>query len=342
MNFSMNKIVAFAVVISIVMSSCVSTKKYQELESKRKSCEADYGKLQGDFNKLKSSSDEQASLLAINKAKVDQLSKDTAELGQRYGSMQQAYALLDKNYNELVRQHQASLAGNEDETAKILKELKKTQLDLLKREDSLALLEKEYVAKKAALEQMSKDFSGAQSKLSENEIEFEKLKRELKLKDSIMNALRNSVAEALVGFEKEGLSVSMKNGRVYVSMEEKLLFPSGSFAVNPRGKEAIIKLAKVLETKTDISILVEGHTDTIPYKANASIDDNWDLSAKRATSIVRIIQQNSKINPTKVIASGRGEFVPIESNNTKEGRAKNRRTEIILMPDLDKIYQMVK
>jgi chemotaxis protein MotB len=165
---------------------------------------------------------------------------------------------------------------------------------------------------------------------------------ELKSKDSMMNSLKNSVADALIGFKNEGLTVTRKAGRVYVSMDEKLLFPSGSFAINPRGKEALVKLAKLLENKQDINIIVEGHTDTIPYKANGNIDDNWDLSAKRATTIVRIFQQNSKINPLRITAAGRGEFLPIESNNTKEGRAKNRRTEIILMPDLDKLYQIVQ
>jgi chemotaxis protein MotB len=125
-------------------------------------------------------------------------------------------------------------------------------------------------------------------------------------------------------------------------MDNKLMFASGSFELNPKGQSALEKLADVLVDNKDINILVEGHTDSVPYGGSGKLVDNWDLSAKRATSIVRILTKDSKIDPAKITAAGRGEFSPIESNATPEGRAKNRRTEIILMPDLSKLYEIVK
>jgi len=204
----------------------------------------------------------------------------------------------------------------------------------MQREDSLAILEKEFVAKKNALDLLSQQ-------LAEKDYAYQQMRDELNRKDSAMNALRNSVSEALVGFENDGLTISRKNGRVYVSMENKLLFPSGSFTINPKGADAIRKLAKVLEKHPDIRILVEGHTDNVPYSGKGNLSDNWDLSAKRATSIVRIFTANSSVDPERITAAGRGEFSPIAPNNTPEGRSKNRRTEIILVPDLSKLYRIV-
>jgi len=195
-------------------------------------------------------------------------------------------------------------------------------------------LEKEFYAKKSALDLLSQQ-------LAEKTAAYAKLRSELARKDSSMNALRNSIAKALLEFENDGLTITRKNGRVYVSMENKLLFSSGSFVINPKGADAIQKLAKVLESHPDIKILVEGHTDNVPYGGKGNLSDNWDLSAKRATSIVRILTSSSTIVPERITAAGRGEFAPIASNDTAEGRAKNRRTEIILVPDLSKLYEIV-
>jgi chemotaxis protein MotB len=152
--------------------------------------------------------------------------------------------------------------------------------------------------------------------------------------------LRKKMADALVGFNSNELSVFTKNGKVYVSLQENLLFPSGSAVVNPKGKEALGKLAQVLNTNPDISIMIEGHTDSIPIKGR--YEDNWALSVARATAIVRILANTYKVEPERISASGRSKYEPVDSNETAEGRAKNRRTEIILAPKLDELMKLLE
>ena len=160
-------------------------------------------------------------------------------------------------------------------------------------------------------------------------------------KDQQINNLRDAVSKALLGFRDKGLSIQMKNGKVYVSMDEKLLFASGSWTVNPQGREAIYELGNVMAQNPDIHIMVEGHTDNVPLRGKGDIKDNWDLSTKRATSIVRLLLENSNIDPSRVSACGRSEYMPLADNDSPENRAKNRRTEIILTPDLDELFQVI-
>lgn len=164
----------------------------------------------------------------------------------------------------------------------------------------------------------------------------------LKQKDEAVNALKKKVSDALLGFEGKGLTITQKNGKVYVSMEESLLFQSGKWAVEPKGVEVLKKLAKVLEANQDINVMVEGHTDDVPMKGLGDVKDNWDLSAVRATSVVKIITQNSTTDPKRLTAAGRAEFFPIDDSKTKEARAKNRRTEIILTPKLDELLKVLE
>jgi chemotaxis protein MotB len=156
----------------------------------------------------------------------------------------------------------------------------------------------------------------------------------------IMTKLKNSITDALLNYKTDELYVYIKDGKVYVSLEEKLLFKSGSDVVDPKGKEALSSLAKVLNNTSDISVMVEGHTDDVPIKTNL-FADNWDLSTARATSILRILTITYGFNPNRITASGRGQFHPIKTNETVEGRAANRRTEIILSPDLNEIYKLL-
>jgi chemotaxis protein MotB len=152
--------------------------------------------------------------------------------------------------------------------------------------------------------------------------------------------LRTKMTNALVNFKPEELTVSVKNGKVYVSLQESLLFPSGSAAVNPRGKEALGKLAQALNSNPDINVLIEGHTDSIPIKGR--YEDNWALSTARSTAIVRLLTGTYSVDPTRVTASGRSKYEPVDSNTTPEGRAHNRRTEIILAPKLDELMRLLE
>ncbi|HPE76359.1 MAG TPA: OmpA family protein [Draconibacterium sp.] len=192
-----------------------------------------------------------------------------------------------------------------------------------------------------ALKQKSEELKEKERILAEREKTLNELRQVIARQDSITNRLNNVLRDALLGFKSDELSVEIKNGKVYVSMSDKLLFKSGSAAVEAKGKEAIKLLAGVLDKNPDIDILIEGHTDNVPIKT-AVYRDNWDLSVARATSIVRILTDEYKIVPTRLTASGKGEFWPRATNETPEGRASNRRTEIILSPKLDEIMQLLK
>lgn len=160
-------------------------------------------------------------------------------------------------------------------------------------------------------------------------------------KDAKMNQLKDAISKALTNFEGKGLTVEQRDGKVYVSMENKLLFSSGSWAVGSEGRKAVNQLGSVLANNPDIAILIEGHTDNVPYAGNGQLSGNWDLSTKRATAIVNILRENSSINPENLTAAGRGEYAPIASNDTSEGKAKNRRIEVILTPKLDEISKLL-
>jgi chemotaxis protein MotB len=192
-----------------------------------------------------------------------------------------------------------------------------------------------------ALAAKSEDLDWKEKLLLEREKTLDEMKKIIAKQDSITNDLNNILRNALLGFNSDELSVEIKNGKVYVSMSDKLLFQSGSSAVEEKGRDALKLLAGVLDKNSDIDILIEGHTDNVPIKT-AVYKDNWDLSVARATSIVRILTNDYKIVPTRLTASGKGEFFPKADNDTAEGRARNRRTEIILSPKLDELMKLLK
>jgi Flagellar motor protein len=193
----------------------------------------------------------------------------------------------------------------------------------------------------ASMKQKSAELQAKEKLLSEREAALNDLKKVVARQDSITKRLNDILRDALLGFKSDELSVEVRNGKVYVSMSDKLLFKSGSASIESKGLDAIKVLADVLGKNTEIDILVEGHTDNIPIKT-AIYHDNWDLSVARAISIVRILTDEYRIAPTRLTASGKGEFSPRASNSTPEGRASNRRTEIILSPKLDEIMKLLK
>jgi chemotaxis protein MotB len=194
--------------------------------------------------------------------------------------------------------------------------------------------------KSEELNNKSEELRSKENLLVERERALNDMRQVINRQDSITRRLNDVLRNAMLGFNPDELSVEIKNGKVYVSMSDRLLFKSGSAAVEAKGKDAIKVLADVLDKNPDIEILVEGHTDNVPIKT-AVFKDNWDLSVARATSIVRILTDDHKITPTRVTASGKGEYLPRAGNETAEGRALNRRTEIILSPRLDEIMQLL-
>jgi len=305
--------VTLFVFLSGVLASCVSTKKYNALTSK---CNEESTRLNAKVDQLGTQVNELSSENERYKKDLAQLKADTSRLGSSLRVLTADYNELDRS-NELLKSQSST---NFKDAEKVMKELKTAQDNLIAREDKLKALQAELAVK------------------GKNLVE---LQAALHKKDSITDALRKTVADALMGFEGKGLTVHMKDGKVYVSLEEKLLFASGKWDVSNEGVGALKDLAKVLENNPDINILIEGHTDNVPLTGQNQIKDNWDLSTMRATSIVKILLANGKIDPKRLVASGRGEFLPVVPNNSAANRAKNRRTEIILSPKLDELMQII-
>ena len=214
---------------------------------------------------------------------------------------------LFMSYTDLQQRYQQLLADGSAESARMLKELEENQMAL-----------------------------------NERSRRVDELEAMLRSREEAINNIRNKVTDALTGFDGKGLSISIKNGNVYVSMEDKLLFRSGSFEIDPNGAQAVRDLSDVLAQNPDINVMVEGHTDDVPYRSNGQLRDNLDLSAKRATTVVRLLLENKAIAPNRIIAAGRGESLPVATGKTAEDRAKNRRTEIILTPKLDELMQLMQ
>lgn len=235
-----------------------------------------------------------------------QLQTDQAKLRQQYNA-------LDKQQADLYKDYQALLNSSTSKTEQLSAALRNKQLELERQE--AALRDKERMMKE--------------------------MQQKMQRQDSISYVLNQIIKNALTGFASDELSVEQRGGKVYVSMSDKLLFKSGSAAVENKGQDALKKLGEVLAKQKDIDILVEGHTDNIPIKTSM-YKDNWDLSVVRATSIVRILSEQHKVPPIRLTASGKGEFFPVAPNETSEGRARNRRTEIILSPKLDDLYKLIE
>jgi len=324
-----------AMIFLILVAGCVPTQKYREMESKKMELNEERDELFGNNEKLTVDNLEMKSRIAKLESELEEIETEQGEVQQEYDKLKVVYDELSRRYDDLKQSQDALLKGHNRETKRLLTELQSAQKDLIAKEDRLRELEDNASRKMVDLERLRAELEVRNQRL----IELEQI---LNAKDAQMNSLKDAISAALYGFEKEGLSVYTKNGMLYVSMDEKLLFQTGSITVDPRGVEALKTLAGVLENNRDIKINVEGHTDDVPVRANASFADNWDLSVKRATSIVRILLDNSSIDPTRLTASGRGEFLPIDDAGSAEARQKNRRTEIILTPRLDELYNLLE
>jgi chemotaxis protein MotB len=318
-----------------VVASCVPTQKFQETEKKYKNCSYELDVTKQKQEQLSVENTEMKQLISKKESQLNSLIKDSLSKANEYQKIQEDFTRVNRQYAELQESQETILKGTAKETAKLMMQLQTTQDDLKKKEEGLKLTDNKLNEKKKSLDNLTLELEKRDARL----IELEKI---LFKKDSIVKSLKTKVSTALMNFDKEELTVKVQNGKVYISLEEKLLFKSGSITVDPKGIEALKNLAKVLEENPDINITIEGHTDNMPYKSGGAIKDNWDLSTLRATSIIRIILQTSKIDPKRLIASGRGEFLPVASNAKSETRSKNRRTEIILTPKLDELFKVLE
>jgi chemotaxis protein MotB len=251
---------------------------------------------------------------------------DSSLLANKVSNLQAAMAKSNAD-----NQHQIdSLSGLLNDARNQIADLTKTVNDQKHQIDDLST---DAANRQALLSKSKQDLISQQAKLEHLQELMDKQKKAIE-------DIRQKMTTALVGFNSNELSVSIKNGKVYVSLQENLLFPSGSAVVNPKGKEALSKLATVLNQNPDITVDIEGHTDSIPI--HAKYQDNWDLSLARAASIVRILTGDYKVDPTRVIASGHSQYDPVQPNSTPEGRQLNRRTDIILSPRLDELYKLLQ
>jgi chemotaxis protein MotB len=303
--------------ITGLFASCVPNRKYEELQSRYKSTqESEAAALAKTQQAEASMKEQQAAFEDIQKRKVN-LERDTMIQGTSLRNMTGQYDKINALNKELMDKYTQLMAGDRSENRKLLTDLETTRLRLQRQEDSLSVLSRS---------------------LGEREAKMADLQKELAAKDAAMKGLKDRVSAALTGFEGKGLTVTQKGGKIYVNLDNKLLFATGSTAVEAKGKEALASLAKAVESERDLSILVEGHTDTDKILPGGTMKDNWDLSVLRATSVVRILQESSKLDPTRITAGGRGEYVPVDPSD----KAKNRRIEVILSPNLEALYNLVK
>ena len=314
--------IALACVVLSLTTSCVSKKIYQDLENKYADLKKEHNALSDENttlkthkNQLEADKNKLQSELDKTKAERDKLAADYAATKKSLDNLKASYAALEKDSND-------ALEANINKNRQLLAELEAKQKALAAEQDRLNKLKKDLEASSARLAELEKMMAD---------------------KDAAMKKLKETLSKSLKAFEGKGLTVTEKDGKVYVSMENKLLFESGSWTVGSEGKKAVDLVGKVLGDNPEISVLIEGHTDNdkITGTIGGGVENNWDLSTKRATAIVNILSANAKVKKENLTAAGRGEYAPLMSNETAEGKAKNRRIEIILTPKLDEISKML-
>jgi chemotaxis protein MotB len=312
---------------SLLLSSCVTKQKYAELEESYKICSDNLAVLNQDNINTVNQNKQLEQQVENLKARTKQLSADTLTLSKKLAQSEKDLAKAIRDYDDLLKQFAELNMTNNTQVNKLLSDIEKIKAQLNERE--------------AEINQQRDELNLAAMELSDKESRLSELQSILNQKDAEVRKLKETVSAALKGFEGSGLNVYEKNGKVYVSMDEKLLFASGSWVINSEGMQAISTLADVLAKDENITVLIEGHTDNVPYKGAGQVKDNWDLSVLRATAVVKAILKNTNINPSRLSASGRSEYFPIDTNDTPEARAKNRRTEIILTPKLDELFRII-
>ncbi len=307
----------FIVIVSLVMSfGCVSKKKYDELNVKKSGLEVDKAELQEEVKLSDAENQRLISSLDEANLQVAELVNDTTELSSLYRD-------LIKQYTELSQMSAADAQ------------------QLSKQLDKVGHLSKELAKKDAQLVHDSEEIEKLRINLEAREKRVEELESIVSQLENASKALKEKISTALLGFKENDLTVEIKDGKIYVSLAEDLLFKSGSYSIDQKGVSALQKISNVLKEQKDITVVVEGHTDDVPYRPGEVIKDNWDLSVLRATSIVKELTK-AGMRPSMVAASGRGEFVPKVVGDTKEIRAKNRRTEIIISPNLGELFQLLE
>jgi chemotaxis protein MotB len=317
-----------------IFSSCITPKVYNELLDKHEIAQKKLTKNEKKILQLKETLDDREKNIESLTLLVKVLRADSATITNELVSCQKKYDDLSITYDLLTSKSSRYMAEKANETKELLNQLEKTQSELFAKEDELN-------KSTSNLEEKERKLLSSQKELELRSLRVAELEAIINRKDSIVTALKQKISKALIGLEGDGLTIVQRNGKVYISLEEDLLFASGKYEVNQTGKQALDKLSDALSYQKDIEILVEGHTDSIPLSGRGLVKDNWDLSVMRATSVVKRLTSNTNLDPTQLIAAGRSEFVPLLTNNTSDGRSKNRRIEMILSPNLDDLFKLL-
>lgn len=304
-------------ILCLLLGSCVTMK---EFNAKIESMEKENEMLRKEKMELETARTELQGKNNQLETKLKDLEKQRDDAAYQLTVQKENVTGLQREIDALRKQMDALNSGSSEEIEKLLTELNGVRDDLNIREDKLREAEKELEERNARL------------------IELQNI---LAQKDEAVKALKNKVMDALTGFHNNGLTVHEKNGKVYVSLDEKLLFKTGKWDVDPNGQRALKELGNVLAENPDINVMVEGHTDNVPMHGSGEVKDNWDLSVMRATAVTKILTENKQIDPVRIIAAGRSEYLPLSPDNTVEGRQVNRRTEIILTPKLDELLKII-
>ena len=331
----MKKSILYLSAILFLVSSCVTPKIHNALLSEHETVSYKLTANEKKVLQLNDALEEKEGKILLLETQLAELRNDSVQNGKALAILQDKYNELSDTYDLLTSKNSRYMADKAKETKKLLEQLEQAQTALFEKEDELNNLSNSLGVKEEELKL-------AEQELSARSIRVTDLETIINRKDSMVTALKKSISKALIGLEGEGLTIEKRNGKVYISLEEDLLFASGKYVVNSGGVTALNKLATALSTQTDLEILVEGHTDNIPLSGKGLVKDNWDLSVMRATNVVKVLTKNQSLNPLQLTAAGRAEFVPIASNETKEGRSSNRRIEMILSPNLDDLFDLLE
>jgi chemotaxis protein MotB len=310
-------------IVLLLISACVPAKKYKDLLEREKICSEELSKFKKSSGEYEALSKDLQIKFANASRDLSKLIQDTTALGSKYRLLLRDYGIIDGEYKSLQKSFDKLKNLSARETAELQNQLEAKNNELQIKEDALLKLDQELKEK--------------QRLLIEREKRVNELEEAIRKKEAAVQLLKAKVANALRGFENKGLSVVQKNGKIYVSLEAKLLFKSGSTFVEEEGVRALVELGKALESEKDLEIIVEGHTDTDKLNSSSSPKNNWELSVLRATSVVQILLNNSNMTPSQIMAGGRGEFLPIDESD----KAKNRRIEVIISPNLNELFEII-
>jgi len=310
-------------IVLLLISACVPAKKYKDLLEREKVCSEELAKFKKSSGEYEALSKDLQTKFANASRDLSKLIIDTTALGNKYRLLLRNYNIIDGEYKSLQKSFDKLKNLSARETAELQNQLEAKNNELQIKEDALLKLDQELKEK--------------QRLLIEREKRVNELEEAIRKKEAAVQLLKAKVANALRGFENQGLSVVQKNGKIYVSLEAKLLFKSGSTFVEEEGVRALVELGKALESEKDLEIIVEGHTDTDKLNSSISPKNNWELSVLRATSVVQILLNNSGMTPSQIMAGGRGEFLPIDVSD----KAKNRRIEVIISPNLNELFEII-